>query len=300
MARPQQFNIKGMRSVFRDGPVPKGAPENANECFQTLSLKFTDAADDSDTAELLIMDVIGEDWWTGGGITGKMVIDFLDRNADKKIHVKMDSGGGDVYDGITIFNALVNHPKDVTVTVEALAFSAASYIAMAGDTLRMQATANFGIHASSSMCYGNQKNMLAMAEWLERIDNTILDIYQARGTMEREQLEEWFQGTDNDGTLFSATEALEAGFIDEVIPIPSKETKSTEPKEDAATTGKKSKPVAKAEPKVSAKEEESQEESTEEAQKRIAAAAERRARRLNQQAAAFRDERLARIGEPVG
>lgn len=177
-------------------------------------------ADGGGPAELLIMDDIGESWY-GEGVTAKDVVGFMNQHRDREINVRVNSPGGLVYDGLVIYNALASHEKQVTVTIEGLAFSAASFIAMAGDTIRMYEASDIGIHRAWGGAMGNAKAMRGVAEWLDTIDGHLIDIYEARTSASREQIEEWIDGTD-DGTLFSAKEAVAAGFADEIIPAKTK------------------------------------------------------------------------------
>jgi ATP-dependent Clp protease protease subunit len=86
---------------------------------------------------------IGEDFWTGGGITAKKVSPQLRAIGDRPVEVQLNSPGGDMFEGIAIYNVLREHPQDITVKVMGMAASAASLIAMAGDTVEI------GVRASS-------------------------------------------------------------------------------------------------------------------------------------------------------
>lgn len=177
-----------------------------------------------DPVELLIMEDIGEDW-LGEGVSAKSVVGFVNEHRGRDINVRINSPGGLVYDGLVIYNALTAHDAPVTVTIEGLAFSAASFIAMAGDTIRMHEASDIGIHRAWGGAVGNSKAMRGVAEWLDTIDSHLIDIYQARTGQNRSQIEEWLDGTD-DGTLFAAKDAVEHGFADEVIPSKQRNAKA--------------------------------------------------------------------------
>ena len=215
MARPSKINFTGMQN-----------PVDSDKKLDSFQVGFRNEKEsDSGMPELLIFDTIGYDWWTGEGVTASSVEDFLSANAGKDIKLRVNSGGGDVFEGIHIFNLLVHFDGHVTGEVEALAFSAASFIAMAADTLKIHETADFGIHMASTGTWGNKLAHQNQIEWLERIDEQILAIYTARGSVEQDELNALYTGTDNDGTLMTAAEALANGFVDEIIPIPTKTTK---------------------------------------------------------------------------
>jgi len=174
-------------------------------------------ASGGEPAELLIMEQIGEDWF-GDGVSASSVVGFLAENKAAPVNVRINSPGGLVYDGLTIFNALKSHGQPVTVTIEGLAFSAASFIAMAGDRVVMHEASHIGIHRSMAGGVGNKRFFDGLGEWLDQIDNTLTSIYAAKTGASSVQINEWLDGVD-DGTLFSAQEALEYGFADEVIPL---------------------------------------------------------------------------------
>lgn len=173
------------------------------------------AAKNDDAAELLIMENIGEDWY-GDGVSATHVVDFVKSQKDSPIHVRINSQGGFVYDGLVMYNALASHVPDVTVTIEGLAYSMASVIALAGDTVKMFRASDYGIHQAWGGVVGNQDEVLAAHQWLVKIDEHLVEIYQEKTGKTADEIVAWMKGT-SDGTLFSATDALEAGFADEVI-----------------------------------------------------------------------------------
>ena len=172
-------------------------------------------AEGDDPAELLIMENIGEDWW-GDGVSATDVVEFVRDQKGNPINVRINSPGGFVYDGMVMYNALAGHDGHVTVTVEGLAFSMASVIAMSGDSVKMFKASDFGIHRAWGLAVGNQKEMRSAAAWLETIDEHLVEIYQEKTGKSAKQIGEWMDG-ESDGTLFSASDALEHGFADEVI-----------------------------------------------------------------------------------
>lgn len=167
-------------------------------------------------AELLIMEPIGEDGF-GAGVSATQVVAFLDDNHTREVNVRINSPGGFVFDGMVIYNALANHGRRVTVTIEGLAFSAASFIAMAGDHIRMHEASDIGIHRAAVLTYGNARVLRDAIEWLDKIDSQLIGLYSGRTGNSRKQIEQWLDGTF-DGTLFSAEEAVKHGFADELIP----------------------------------------------------------------------------------
>ena len=140
---------------------------------------------------------------------------------DGDVVVRVNSGGGDVYEGLAIMNALRAHPGEVLVIVEGLAASAASFIAVGGGTrIVCRPNAEVMIHEAWSMADGNAADMTKAAGDLDRISSNLAGIYAQRagGTPE-----EW-RARMREETWFSAEEALAAGLVDAVedarTPVP--------------------------------------------------------------------------------
>src|SRR5690606_36444092 len=127
----------------------------------------------SGEASVYLYDEIG--YW---GVTAKdFVRDLLNTEADT-ISLHISSPGGDVFDGIAILNALRNHPATVHVTIEGLPASAASFIAMAGETVTMARNSELMIHEPHAVAVGlNAAEMRDLAERLDKIGDNIASIY---------------------------------------------------------------------------------------------------------------------------
>ena len=95
---------------------------------------------------ITMFDIIGEDFWSGGGVTAKGVAAQLRAIGDRPVEVQINSPGGDMFEGIAIYNVLREHPQAITVKVMGMAASAASIIAMAGDTVEIGAASFIMIH----------------------------------------------------------------------------------------------------------------------------------------------------------
>ena len=170
--------------------------------------------------EILITEEIGEDWM-GGGVKANDVRKLLKDNPGKPVDLIINSPGGLVYDGLQIYNALISHDAEITATIEGLAYSAASFVAMAADKIRMFEASDIGVHRAWGVAIGNKAVMADVGEWLAKTDNHLIDIYQSRTGQPRATVEGWLDGAV-DGTLFSAKEAVEVGLADEVIPLKAK------------------------------------------------------------------------------
>lgn len=170
------------------------------------------AAEADDANTISIYDVIGEDFWTGGGFTAKRMAAALRAIGKNDVTVKVNSPGGDMFEGIAIYNLLREHPAKVTIDVMGWAASAASIIAMAGDDIRMGLGTFMMVHNAWGMVIGNRHDMASAAELFEGFDGAIADIYQARTGMDRKAIQKLMDAE----TFMGPSEAVEKGFADSV------------------------------------------------------------------------------------
>lgn len=161
---------------------------------------------------ITMFDTIGEDWWTGGGVTAKKVASQL-RAIAGPVEVQINSPGGDMFEGIAIYNVLREHPHDVTVKVMGMAASAASIIAMAGDTVEIGAASFLMIHNCWVLAMGNRHDMRETAEFLEPFDAAMVDVYAARSGQKVEDIAKWMDAE----TFMSGSQAIERGFADALL-----------------------------------------------------------------------------------
>jgi len=169
------------------------------------------AAPDAD-ATISIFDVIGDDGWTGGGVTAKRISAALRSIGNRDVIVRINSPGGDMFEGIAIYNLLRTHPAKVTVEVLGWAASAASIIAMAGDVIRMGLGSFMMVHNAWGMVIGNRHDMREAAELFDQFDAALADIYQARTGMKRADIEQLMDAE----TFMAAAQTVEYGFADVV------------------------------------------------------------------------------------
>ena len=166
-----------------------------------------------DSAEISIFGDIGASWF-GDSVT---VADFkkdFDAVKDKaSIHILINSPGGDVFDGIAIYNIIATEREKVSVEVMALAASAASIIALAGSSLSIDTAGFFMIHNPWSWAMGGADDMRETADLLDKIGGELVNIYEAHSDLSADEIQEYM---DVD-TWFTADEAVEAGLADEQI-----------------------------------------------------------------------------------
>ncbi len=146
------------------------------KAFEMWNPSIRAEASDPETT-ITIYGVIGEDWWTGEGVTVNRIDAALRRIGDMPVTVYINSPGGDMFEGIAIYNRLREHTKEVTVKVIGIAASAASVIAMAGDKREVAATGFLMIHNCWTCVCGNRHAMREFANTMEEFDLTMADLY---------------------------------------------------------------------------------------------------------------------------
>ena len=132
------------------------------------------------------------------------------------ITLRLNSPGGDAWDGIAIYNALRDHKASVHVVVDGLAASAASFIAQAGDRITMNRGAQMMIHDAAGLAIGNAQDMREMAEVLDRVSDSIAGIYAARSGRPVSE----FRDAMSRDSWYTAAEAVDAGLADELATDP--------------------------------------------------------------------------------
>lgn len=166
-------------------------------------------------AEVFIYDEIGERFW-GGGVSAQVLATDLAALDVDTIRVFINSPGGAAWDGVSIMNALRRHKARVEVTVDGLAASAASVIAMAGDHIIMNRGAEMMIHDASGGAWGPADLMEETAGILHKLSDSIADIYAARAGGGRQT---WRTAMLAE-TWYTAEEAVTAGLADEWVDAP--------------------------------------------------------------------------------
>lgn len=171
------------------------------------------ASDENDNT-IGIYDPIGYDYWNDSGVTAKRISAALRSLDGADVVVNINSPGGDVFEGLAIYNLLREYKGHVTVRVLGVAASAASFIAMAADEIQIARAGFFMIHNAWTGLWGNRNDLRETADFLEQIDDTIADIYHVRSGLSMDELkadmdkERWINGRD----------AIDSGFADAFLP----------------------------------------------------------------------------------
>jgi len=152
---------------------------------------------------------IGPAW--AGMIDDVSVIQALNEIKAKKIHLRLNSPGGDYFMGVSIANALRRHTAKVIVHVDALAASAASVIAMGGDRVVMHPGSFMMIHRAWTMASGNAAELAKVSDTLHKVDEDAIAQYSKRTGMDKAKLRQLVDAE----TWMSGDEAVQYGFADE-------------------------------------------------------------------------------------
>lgn len=163
--------------------------------------------------ELVLYGFVGDRYWDQGFTAVDVVYALADLGRDTDVTVRINSGGGYVDDGIAIYNALTAHRGVVTVIVDACAASAASLIAMAGDTITMRAGSEMMIHGLSGVAVGKVKDLKSYAEHAEKLNRGMAEIYAEHSGEDVEDLLEEMEGE----IWLTPDEAVERGFATDAV-----------------------------------------------------------------------------------
>lgn len=153
------------------------------------------------------------DWMEWDYTCPRQIENALNHADGDEVIFLINSGGGSVFDGYEIFNLIKSYTGKTTAKIVGLAASAASFIAMASDTVQASALSQIMIHRASNGNKGNAPGHYANAEFLEQIDNTIVKAYTMKNGKSDEEMVILMDKT----TWFTAEQALEEGLIDEII-----------------------------------------------------------------------------------
>lgn len=170
---------------------------------------FRMQAKEDQTADIYIYDEIG-----GWGISARRFTeDLISLGNLSHINLHIHSPGGEVFDGIAIYNQLKNHSSTITVYIDGLAASMASVIAMVGDTVIMPKNAMMMIHKPWGVSWGDANDMREYADLLDKLENVLIPAYVAKTGKTTEEITAMLEQE----TWLDGDECVEHGFADKVI-----------------------------------------------------------------------------------
>jgi len=193
------MKVHKLLQLLRDNAQPRADGQPA------LRAESTDAE-----AHIYVYDVI-DAWW---GASAAALVEALSAAGDRAVHLHINSPGGDVFEARAMAAAIVAHKGPVTSHIDGLAASAATYLALAANEVRMTDGSLFMVHNSWTLAYGDKAELQQTAALLDKIDGTIAADYARRTGAALDQVHAWMDAE----TWFNAAEALDAKFIDAVDP----------------------------------------------------------------------------------
>lgn len=205
-------------------PMPNNVtPLNKNSNSKCAQLRIVNKSETE--AEIAIYAGIGQDYWGDGSMISAK--DFYERLKDikstvKTITIRINSPGGDVFDGIAIYNILKQHKAKKVVYIDGMAASIASIIALAGDEIYIGEGAMYMIHLPWTWTMGNRMELDNTVNLLMDIEEQMIGIYVKKSGLSRIEVKKMLE----DETYMYGQAAVDKGFVDstmeETVPIAAK------------------------------------------------------------------------------
>ena len=183
-------------------------PDTSAKIIPFYKMKAADSV-----GEILLYQDIGEGFWTAGTTAASFAADLKALGKVNLINCRINSPGGNVFDGITIYNLLASHPARVVVHVDGLAASIASVIAMAGDEINIADNGMMMIHNAWGGGFGPAADLRQIADTLDAITDTIAATYVKRSGMKLDKVKSMMDAE----TWMNAQEARDCGLATNVV-----------------------------------------------------------------------------------
>jgi ATP-dependent Clp protease protease subunit len=194
------------------------------------------AGPDTEERTLFLNGTIAEESWFDDDVTPALFKSDLE-SGKGDITVWINSPGGDCFAAAQIYNMLTSYAGHVTVKIDGLAASAASVIAMAGDTVLVSPVSMLMIHNPATMAMGDRADMQKAIEMLDSVKNSIINAYAAKTGLSRNKLSKLM----DDETWMDANMAVELHFADEIMKRPGLKADEN-PKEEESDDGTNTEP----------------------------------------------------------
>lgn len=163
-----------------------------------------------DTATIYVYDVIDSMW----GVSAADVARVLAGITAPNITLRINSPGGDVFEGRAMMSLLVEHPATVTAKIDGVAASAASVLALAASSVEIADGGFYMIHKGWTFMMGNADDLRQTAGLLDKVDGSIIAAYAGKSGKAADEIETLMKAE----TWFTAQEAVDAGFADAIMP----------------------------------------------------------------------------------
>lgn len=223
-------------------PASKAKARNSSEWFNFCRENYKETGEpssknagiefsnkDNGSVEIIIFgDITRYAWEEYGETDAPMIYQKLKADENADVTVRINSGGGSVFEGVAIYNLLKEHKGKVTTRIEGQAGSIASLIALAADEVYMSETSSFFIHNAWTVFAGNADQMEAMAGELRKLSGQIAGVYDRKISSSLEEINQWMK----DEARFTGAECKELGFCDALYEA---ETEAPDEKPSAKT-----------------------------------------------------------------
>lgn len=170
------------------------------------------------TRELMVYGPIGGSFWDMG-ITATDVAQLLRDAGPAPINMRINSPGGDVFQGVAIHTLLARHPGTVTATIDGLAASAASVVMLAANEIQAPRAAFVMVHDAMTATYGNGKTHRTSADLLDKVSDAIAEMYSDRAGEDVPFWRDLMNENGEDGKWYTGAEAMDAGLVDSLIEV---------------------------------------------------------------------------------
>jgi len=209
---PNLSNIGGVVAQIKWGVVGVLKEKRMREVINSVKGKISDSSqakinNKAEGIEVVLSGEVGH--WD---VSARKIADAIENKKSAPLTIKINSVGGDVFEGFALYNAIKNHEGPTTAIVEGLAASAASLFAMASDILVMREASLLMLHNPHSVCAGESKDMIQSAQVLDKVRDIMVSRYQAKTGQSEESLIEMLDAE----TWLTPEEALELGFCDRI------------------------------------------------------------------------------------
>jgi|SRR5579862_1278993 len=179
---------------------------------------WTMTAKAADELQIMIYEQIGEDFWSGEGLTAKNFASDLKAAGNvRRIKVFLNSVGGNVWDGLGVYDTLLAHPAAVSAEVRGLCASIASVILMAAEPgqIAMTPTSTLMIHNPSTLIAGDSNEMRRMADVMDKVKSSMIKSYQRHTSKSVAEIGALMDAE----SWYTPAEAIAAGFVDKIATV---------------------------------------------------------------------------------
>lgn len=170
--------------------------------------KYEIKAVDEETTDVLLYGIVA--WWD---LDSAQFAEDLMRITTPRVNLRINSPGGNVFDGIGMYNSIKAHPAHFTSTIESSALSIMSVVALASDVVKIAKNAFMMVHEPWSIIAANAKEHRKEADVLDKLSVGMIGTYVEKTGKPSNEIKSWME----EETWFNAQEAKSAGFVDEII-----------------------------------------------------------------------------------